>query len=93
MGVNAPNTGNVAAYGGAQNAVDYGITLVDGSAEIELKYFRLAHTRALKESYRFNVWQAQTFLGTPTNVDGHEVDGAHSAGAGLGRMEGYRNVG
>ena len=39
------------------------ISLVENSAELELKYFRLSHTRALKESYRFNVWQAQTFLG------------------------------
>ena len=23
---------------------------------LELKYFRLSHTRTLKESYRFNVW-------------------------------------
>ena len=30
---------------------------------LELKYFRLSHTRSLKESYRFNVWQTQTFLG------------------------------
>ena len=33
---------------------------------LELKYFRLSHTRTLKESYRFNVWQTQTFNG-PTN--------------------------
>ena len=32
---------------------------------LELKYFRLSHTRTLKESYRFNVWQTQTFLGPP----------------------------
>ena len=51
------------------------MSLVSGTAEIELKYFRMAHTRALKESYRFNVWQAQTFLGpaastAPTAVAG-----------------------
>jgi len=39
-----------------------GIELVDGMTTLELKYFRLSHTRTLKESYRFNVWQAQTFL-------------------------------
>jgi len=44
---------------------------VENSTEIELKYFRLAHTRALKESYRFNVWQAQTFLG-PLAVAGQQ---------------------
>ena len=37
--------------------------LVDQETHLELKYYRLSHTRALKESYRFNIWQAQTFLG------------------------------
>ena len=34
-------------------------------------YFRLSHSRSLKESYRFAIWQAQTFLGEspPTVVD------------------------
>ena len=43
---------------------------------IELKYFRLSHTRSLKESYRFNVWQAQTFLGpvAPTAVGNGHID-------------------
>ena len=36
---------------------------------VELKYFRLSHTRALKESYRFNIWQAQTFLGKAPPTD------------------------
>jgi len=40
-----------------------GIELVEDKTTLELKYFRLSHTRTLKESYRFNVWQAQTFLG------------------------------
>ena len=40
-----------------------GIEYKDGSATLELKYFRLAHTRSLKESYRFNVFQTQTFNG------------------------------
>ena len=30
---------------------------------LEIKYFRLSHTRTLKESYRWNCWQAQTFQG------------------------------
>merc|ERR1712091_778682 len=30
---------------------------------LEIKYFRLSHTRALKEGYRWNCWQAQTFQG------------------------------
>ena len=50
---------------------DLGIELVGEQTFLELKYFRLAHTRALKESYRFNVWQAQTFNGPqpPSVVD------------------------
>ena len=50
-------------YGDNTAAGEIGVEFIDGSAELELKYFRLAHTRSLKESYRFNVWQAQTFLG------------------------------
>ena len=64
-------------YGAAVADGDLTISYVDRSAELELKYFRLAHTRSLKESYRFNVWQAQTFLGpTPPSAatDGHVVD-------------------
>ena len=58
----APNNigGN---YGSGADPAEIGVSFVDGSAELELKWFRLAHTRSLKESYRFNVWQAQTFLG------------------------------
>ena len=76
------------AYGSGTNSADIGIELVDDSAELELKYFRLSHTRSLKESYRFNVWQSQTFLGPiPTNagpgpadaVDGH-LRGADNKG-------------
>ena len=62
MGVVCPGAG-VGAYGGGEDDAALAISLEENSAEIELKYFRLAHTRALKESYRFNVWQAQTFLG------------------------------
>jgi hypothetical protein len=64
-----------ANYGQGNNEADLGISFVADSAELELKYFRLAHTRALKESYRFNVWQAQTFLGEmpPAGADkGHD---------------------
>jgi len=74
------------AYPTALNAADIGVEFVADSAELELKYFRLSHTRALKESYRFNVWQSQTFLGPiPTNVnntDGHALDAD-----GKGRMK------
>ena len=53
-------SGNV---GAGTNTSDIAVALVDGQTHIELKYYRLSHTRALKESYRFNIWQAQTFLG------------------------------
>jgi hypothetical protein len=77
MGVVAPNVAGVGAYGGAEDGGAVAIEFEADSAELELKYFRLAHTRALKESYRFNVWQAQTFLGPrpPANEQGHDVDG------------------
>ena len=54
--------------------------IVEGETYVELKYFRLSHSRSLKESYRFSIWQAQTFLGemppTVANTSkGHEVYG------------------
>jgi hypothetical protein len=73
MGTVIPGGGH-ANYADGRDAAALGITLVDGSAEIELKYFRLSHTRALKESYRFNVWQAQTFL-SPMVSEAHNGDG------------------
>jgi hypothetical protein len=42
---------------------DVEIEIVPDQTYVELKYFRLSHSRALKESYRFAIWQAQTFLG------------------------------
>ena len=42
---------------------------------LELKYFRLSHTRTLKESYRFNVWQTQTFLGPPPHNAANDSTG------------------
>ena len=61
--------GSVIGGGGAGNNVGAGtatdalkVSLVADQTHIELKYYRLSHTRALKESYRFNIWQAQTFL-------------------------------
>ena len=75
------------AYGSGGNSTSIGIELVDDSAELELKYFRLSHTRSLKESYRFNVWQSQTFLGPiPTNTDGHDGHAAPAGGDNIGRM-------
>ena len=85
VGTAAPSANYTADYGSGGNFADIGIELVDNSAEIELKYFRLSHTRSLKESYRFNVWQSQTFLGPiPTNVDG--TDGHSREADGKGRM-------
>ena len=43
---------------------------------LELKYFRLSHTRTLKESYRFNVWQTQTFNG-PTKTPRPAIKGTY----------------
>ena len=45
--------------------------IVKDETYVELKYFRLSHSRSLKESYRFAIWQAQTFLGEspPTTID------------------------
>ena len=61
--------GSVIGGGAAGNHVGAGtatdalkVSLVADQTHIELKYYRLSHTRALKESYRFNIWQAQTFL-------------------------------
>ena len=76
MGVIGPDpAANPNTYGGGEAAGDIGVAYIDGSAELELKYYRLAHTRSLKESYRFNVWQAQTFLGpllaAASNDEGH----------------------
>ena len=65
MGHAAPHAVAANHYGQAQVSAAGGafaVSYVPDSAELELKYFRLAHTRALKESYRFNVWQCQTFL-------------------------------
>ena len=65
---------------GGQNALPVGIAMGDTKdCILELKYFRLSHTRTLKESYRFNVWQTQTFNG-PTvpaaGAEGHILTGA-----------------
>ena len=94
MGICCPG-GGTAAYGDARDTADVGISYVEKSARLELKFFRLSHTRSLKESYRFAVWQAQTFLGEPAPVgrQGHDAQGrmliigkdtATSADAGFG---------
>ena len=78
-------SGVVGGAGGALNTgastAAVGVELVrDFDPYLEIKYFRLSHTRALKEGYRWNCWQAQTFQGpAPPNAvtDGHveHIDG------------------
>ena len=78
MGVVVPgDNAHANNYGDGLDPSKIEISLVDDSTELELKYFRLAHTRSLKESYRFNVWQAQTFLGPRPviNSEGHDGQG------------------
>ena len=72
--------GHAGLLNGGQNAAAVGIAMGDTKdCILELKYFRLSHTRTLKESYRFNVWQTQTFNG-PTvpaaGAEGHIQTGA-----------------
>ena len=54
-----------------KSRLDVTMEIVENETYVELKYFRLSHSRSLKESYRFAIWQAQTFLGEspPTVVD------------------------
>ena len=61
--VHALTAAALANVGPATHTGDVKVKLVDQETHLELKYYRLSHTRALKESYRFNIWQAQTFLG------------------------------
>jgi hypothetical protein len=83
--------GDVARGGAAGNNISantctkpVSIEVVEGDTYVELKYFRLSHSRALKESYRFAIWQAQTFLGQPppTSVDPDKgfIDVGHATG-------------
>ena len=72
--------GHAGLLNGGQNADPVAIAMGDTKdCILELKYFRLSHTRTLKESYRFNVWQTQTFNG-PTvpaaGAEGHILTGA-----------------
>ena len=62
--------GTITSGGGAGDAIsantntrDVSMEIVEGETYVELKYFRLSHTRSLQEGYRFAIWQAQTFLG------------------------------
>ena len=64
--------------------------IVERFTYLELKYFRLSHTRALKESYRFSIWQAQTFLGemppsAPAADKGHAQYGSLVAMSPVGK--------
>ena len=62
--------GNVASN---NSTAALAVSLVDDQTHIELKYYRLSHTRALKESYRFNIWQAQTFRQSATLGSGRRI--------------------
>ena len=50
-------------FGVNKNQEAVKMEIVPNATYVELKYFRLSHSRSLKESYRFSIWQAQTFLG------------------------------
>lgn len=65
LGSVLPNGGAGGNVGAGTNTDALKVALVADQTHIELKYYRLSHTRALKESYRFNIWQAQTFLAKP----------------------------
>ena len=70
-------SGVAGALGTHDSGADLGVELVTTAnymPYLEIKYFRLSHTRALKEGYRWNCWQAQTFQGpAPPRAagDGH----------------------
>ena len=75
--------GGVGLLTGPANPAAVAVTMGEAKdCVLELKYFRLSHTRTLKESYRFNVWQTQTFTGptVPAAGDnGHVQTGAAAA--------------
>ena len=67
---------NASATGTDAKTTPLKVALVEDSVSIELKYYRLSFSRSLKESYRFQIWQAQTFLGKapPNNAANGWVD-------------------
>ena len=80
LGTVTSGGGNGDAIVANTNTRDVSMSIVDQETYIELKYFRLSHTRTLKESYRFAIWQAQTFLGemppsATNNEKGHQQYG------------------
>ncbi len=70
-------TGANEVIGAGTSTQSVGVELVTDAnyaPYLEIKYFRLSHTRALKEGYRWNCWQAQTFQGPAppqNNAAGH----------------------
>ena len=71
---------------GPDNADACAVTMGDPTKCIlELKYYRLSHTRSLKESYRFSVFQCQTFNGPDVPAvgadTGHILTGPPGQGA------------
>ena len=67
--------------------------IVDQFTYLELKYFRLSHTRTLKESYRFAIWQAQTFLGEMPPSAASDQKGHKEYGPALDRLIAMAPVG
>ena len=76
----AANAAAAGAIGANTKNTPVGVKLATTETPyLEIKYFRLSHTRALRESYRWNCWQAQTFQGpgAPTAAESghHAFDG------------------
>ena len=87
LGKAGAHDGGPAAIGTGNSPLALAVSLVEDKTELELKYYRLSHTRALKESYRFNIWQAQTFLGKApqTAVEANKwIDRGYADAAGAG---------
>ena len=75
------------------NTRDVSMEIVPAHTYIELKYFRLSHTRTLKESYRFAIWQAQTFLGELPPTTTNNAKGFQLYGTGARELVAMRPVG
>ena len=84
---------NAAAISANTNTNDVHIEIVDQETILELKYFRLSHTRTLKESYRFAIWQAQTFLGPPPPPTPNEEQGHAAFGTGAKQLIAMKPIG
>ena len=80
LGDTAGTAGAVGANYSLNNSIEpVTMEIVPDATYVELKYFRLSHSRSLKESYRFSIWQAQTFLGEmpPSAISAEKVHGQY----------------